>query len=231
MKIDGWTVLDEKALILYQEYTFTKGAYATTLVFRGRDGLVVVSPGPRTTDREYDALREHGEVTALVANNAYHHLGQAPWRARFPNAVSYAPSGALASLEKKNPTIQFKALQDLPLPEHITSAELPGFKSGETFFSIRSERGTVWYTGDLLTNIHALPNPPIKWLFTWTDSAPGFRLFKPAVWGFVRDKKTLRAFMLDRVEKDPPAAVVSAHGPAVEGNDVSTMARLQIERL
>lgn len=30
--------------VLWREYQFGKSAYATTLVFRGTDGLVVVSP-------------------------------------------------------------------------------------------------------------------------------------------------------------------------------------------
>src|SRR5262245_62169643 len=87
MHIEGWNMIDEERLILWREYSFTNGAYATTLVFRGADGLVVVSPGTGLTAREYDALRELGEVRALVANNALHHLGQPTWRARFPDAV------------------------------------------------------------------------------------------------------------------------------------------------
>src|SRR5687768_8082592 len=45
MQIEGWNVIDEGATVLWREYSFTKGATATTLVFRGVDGLVVVSPG------------------------------------------------------------------------------------------------------------------------------------------------------------------------------------------
>jgi hypothetical protein len=231
MQIEGWNIIDDEALVLWREYSFAKNAYATMLVFRGVDGLVVVSPGTGVSDREYDALREHGEVRALVANNTYHHLGQTPWRARFPDTVSYAPSGALKVLEKKAPGVPFRPLPDLALPEHVRSDDPPGYKTGEAFFSIRTRKGAVWFTGDLLTNIQRTPGPPLRWLFTWTGSAPGFRLFKPGVWLVVRDKKALRAWMLDRLASDPPSFVVPAHGPMFDDGDVAALARTQLERL
>ncbi|WP_263451539.1 hypothetical protein [Hyalangium gracile] len=41
MDLRGWNVIDEERAVLWREYQFNKGAYATTLVFRGTDGLVV----------------------------------------------------------------------------------------------------------------------------------------------------------------------------------------------
>jgi glyoxylase-like metal-dependent hydrolase (beta-lactamase superfamily II) len=106
-----------------------------------------------------------------------------------------------------------------------------GLKTGETLFSVRTGRGAVWYTGDLLTNIEHLPPPPFRWLFTWTDSAPGFRLFRPAIWLFARDKQALRGSLLERLAADPPTIAIPAHGPPVEAGDVGALARAQIERL
>jgi hypothetical protein len=63
---DDWNVIDDEACVHRREYSFSKGAYATTMVFRGVDGLVVVSPGRGLGARDYDALREHGEVRALI---------------------------------------------------------------------------------------------------------------------------------------------------------------------
>lgn len=231
MQIEGWNIIDDEALVLWREYSFAKGAYATMLVFRGVDGLVVVSPGKGMSDREYDALREHGEVRALVANNTYHHLGQPAWRARFPDAASYAPSGALKMLKKKAPGVPFRPLADLALPAHVRCDDPPGYKTGEAFFSIHTRKGTVWFTGDLLTNIQRTPGPPVRWLFTWTGSGPGFRLFRPGVWLCVRDKKALRAWMLERLASDPPSIVVPAHGPTFDAGDVAGLARAQLERL
>ena len=229
--IEGWNVVDEDTRVLWREYPFAKGGYATTLVFRGVDGLVVVSPGRGLDARAYDALREHGEVRALVANNTMHHMGQSEWRARFPDAASYCPRDAVKELSKKLPAVPFWPITELALPEHVRCDEPPGFKTGETIFRVRTKKGPVWYSGDLLANIERLPGPPLRWLFTATDSAPGFRLFRMCVWLMVKDKKAVRTWALDRLATDPPAVVVPAHGAPFDAGDVATAAKKQIERL
>lgn len=231
MQVEGWNVIDEKAGVLWREYPFSKGAHATTLVFRGVDGLSVVSPGTGLDARAFDALREFGEVRALIANNSYHHMGQSPWRARFPDAVSYCPPGAVKTLDKKVSGVSFRPLDALALPENVRWEDPPGFKTGEALLSVGTGKGSVWYSGDLLTNIQRTPGPPFKWLFSWTDSGPGFRLFKLGVWLLVKDRKALRAWALGRLAEDPPAVVVPAHGPAVDTGDVAALAKEQLERL
>lgn len=231
MQLDGWNVIDEEAGVLWREYAFTKGATATTMVFRGVDGLVVVSPGTGLGARDYDALSELGEVRALVANNALHHLGQAAWRSRFPDAESYCPAGAVTTLEKKLAGARYRPLSELVLPSHVRCDDAPGFKKGETIVSVGTPRGSVWYTGDLLTNMQGVPRPPLRWLFTATDSAPGFRLFKLAVWLLVKNRKVVRDWSLARVAEDPPSIVVPAHGPPFESGEVAAEARAQLERL
>jgi len=231
VQIEGWNVIDQDAAILWREYSFSRGAYATTMVFRGADGLVVVSPGTKLEARAYDALADLGKVRALVASNTLHHLGQRAWRERFPEAESYCPPGAVAKLEKKVSGVRFRPLSDLVLPRHARWEDPPGFKTGETILSVEAKRGPVWYTGDLLTNIQRTPGPPVRWLFSMTDSAPGFRLFRLAVWLFVKDKKTVREWMLARLDKSPPAVVVPGHGPAFDERDVAEQARSQIRRL
>lgn len=232
MEHQGWNVIDADAGVLWREYTFSGKATATTLVFRGDDkGLVVVSPGTGLSAKDYDSLKEFGEVRALIANNTFHHLGQRAWREHFKDASSYAPPNAVEALGKKTKGVPFKSLSDLKLPANASWEDPPGYKHGEALLSVRTKRGAVWYSGDLLTNIPKLPGPPIKWLMSWTDSAPGFRLFKPAAWILIKDKKALRAWALSWVAKDPPAIVVPSHGPPVDAVDVAAQAKAQLERL
>jgi hypothetical protein len=91
MDLRGWNVIDEERAVLWREYAFTKGAYATTFVFRGTDGLVVVSPGKGLEAADYDVLSQFGEVRALIANNTFHHLGQGPWRERMNALLAEDP--------------------------------------------------------------------------------------------------------------------------------------------
>ena len=228
---EGWNLIDAEAGVLWRQYAFRKGALATSLVFRGTDGLVVVSPGPGMTSADYDALSEYGEVRALIANNTLHHLGQRAWRERFKDAVSYCPPGAVDKLNSKVEGFTFRPLSELELPASVTWEDPPGFKTGETILSVATSQGSVWYTSDLLVNITKLPPPPAKWLFTWTDSAPGFRLFRLAVWLMVSDKQKLKEWALGRVAKYPPAVIVPAHGAAFKAPDLPAQVKAQLDRI
>jgi hypothetical protein len=232
MSRNGWNVIDADAGVLWREYPFRKGALATTLVFRGTDGgLVVVSPGIGLVDRDYDELREFGEVRALIANNPFHNLGQKPWRERFKDAQSYAPPGAVQALNKRVPGVPFRSLAELPLPASVRWEDPPGFRSGEAILSVGTKRGSVFYAGDLLADITEMPPPPVRWLFSLSGSAPGFRLFKLVAWCFVKDRKALKEWSLRRIAEDPPAIVVPAHGRPVETPDVAEQTRAQLLRL
>jgi glyoxylase-like metal-dependent hydrolase (beta-lactamase superfamily II) len=231
MDLRGWNLIDEERAVLWREYEFTKGAYATTLVFRGTDGLVVVSPGKGLEAADYEVLSRFGEVRALVANNTFHHLGQKPWRERFPKAESYAAPQAVAKLRKKAPSIPFRSTEDLALPPTAKLHVLPGFNNGELLFSVGTRQGSVWYTGDLLTNIQRARKPPLGWLFTWTDSAPGFRLFKLAVWFFIKDRQAVKERMTALLAEDPPSIIVPAHGPAVTTANLAAETRTQLAKL
>src|SRR5262249_49286994 len=150
MQLEGWNVIDEDAAIVWREYPFAKGARATALAFRGAGGMVGISPPAKLEPRALDALAELGPVRALVAHNAYHHLGQREWRARFPDAESFCPPGAIAVLEKKVAGAKFRSLAELALPDHARWEDAPGLKTGETIVRLASKRGPVWYAGDLL---------------------------------------------------------------------------------
>ena len=228
---EGWNLIDADAGVLWRQYEFRKRAFATTLVFRGGDGLVVVSPPPGMTSADYDALSKYGEVRALIANNTLHHFGQRAWRERFKDAVSYCPPGAVKKLSAKLSDVPFRPLSELELPASVSWDDPPGFKTGETILSVATSQGSIWYTSDLLVNIPKLPPPPARWLFTLTDSAPGFRLFRLVVWLMVKDKQKLKDWALARVAKFPPAVIVPAHGEALKAPDLPALMKAQLERL
>jgi hypothetical protein len=231
MDLRGWNLIDADRGILWREYGFSGNARATTFTFRGTDGMVVVSPARGLGSSEYDVLRDFGPVTALVANNAFHHLGQREWRTHFKDARCYAPARAVEKLDKKTQGLGFRPLSELALPSHARCDDPPGFRSGETIVRVSTAKGPIWFTGDLLTNIAKVPKPPLKWLFTLTGSAPGFKLFRLGVPLLVKDKRAVRTWALDQLGKDPPALIVPAHGKPIEADGLAAQARTQIERL
>jgi len=77
-------------------------ANANALAVRvGAQGWLVVSPPRAAPMAVQDELAADGGVSALLAPNAYHYLGQEAWRRRFPTATSWAPSGALPRIASK----------------------------------------------------------------------------------------------------------------------------------
>ncbi len=232
----GWNILEKDGAILWREYKFRPGATATTFVFRGAgDGLIVVSPGCDVEPGALDELSDFGNVVALVASNAYHWLGQPVWRKRFPGSRSFAPKQGIKRITKMAPELgtveSLDALAPL-LGDRATVAEAPGLKVGNAFATVHGKNGAYFYPSDFLANMQALPpNFVVRTLMSMTDSAPGYRLFRPSVWLQVKDKPALRAWLESEVSRSEPATVVPAHGLPFVGPDVVGATRALLARL
>jgi hypothetical protein len=112
------------------------------------------------------------------------------------------------------------------LGDHATVIDAPGHKMGNAVATVRSKSGTYWYPSDLFANFPALPSNLIfRLLMSMTDSAPGYRLFRPAVWLQVKDKKVVRDWIDDVMTKSAPTTVVPAHGPPTSDGDVVAKTR------
>jgi hypothetical protein len=106
-----WENLTSDGNVRSLKYSFGPGL-ATTMAVRLDDGTwLVVSPPREPSAEALDGLG--GDVSALLAPNGYHYLGQAAWRARFPKAKSYAAKDSLERLAKKSADIPFEPLDAL----------------------------------------------------------------------------------------------------------------------
>ena len=230
----GWNVLDRDRAILWREYSFG-GGVATTFVFRGAgDGLVVVSPCSGIDKAALDELSTFGNVAALLACNSYHWLGQQAWREHFPKARSFAPAQGIERLTKKVPGVSFEPLAALEplLGDGPKVFDAPGLKVGSVIATVGGGKGKYLYASDFLANIPALPTQFVfRILMSMTDSAPGYKLFRPAVWLQVKNKNEFRGWMNDLLEKTAPTTVVPAHGPPMEGTDLVAQTRALLAKM
>jgi len=231
----GWNVLDRGGAVMWREYSFGP-ALATTLVFRGADdGLIVISPGNNLEPAALDELKEFGNVVALVASNGYHWLGHPLWRKHFPKARSFSPKQGIDRIAKKLPDLgRFESLDALSplLGTQATVVDAPGLKIGNAIAMIKGNDGVYWYPSDFLSNMpSAPPNFVFRTLMSMTDSAPGYRLFRPSVWLQVKDKKVVREWMEDELTKSAPTVVVPAHGPPTSGADLIATTRALLAKI
>jgi glyoxylase-like metal-dependent hydrolase (beta-lactamase superfamily II) len=165
-----------------------------------------------------DVLAAQGGVSALIAPNAFHHLGQAAWRARFPDAISYAPAGALPRLRKKAPEVPFQPVDELTrkLPPNVAVLQPEGMKAPDLFVRATSGGRTVWFTGDLVSNTTAADiGLPARLIFGLLGGGSGFRFNRVPAIVYVKDRKAWFDSVRAAFEQAPPSVVMPGHGDPV----------------
>ncbi len=224
-----WKVFDEGLPILTHEYSFGPGA-ANALAVGGERGLIVVSPPCRARAGVFDELGRYGMVRALVAPNAYHTMGVAEWKARFPDADVYAPAQSIARLRKVSGEQRIRPIDDIQAiaGKRVRFVDMPHYRTGETLICIDSSQGLVWYVTDVILNMKSLPSHPVaRWLFRVSGSAPGLRFNNIAPLFMVRDRRALRRWILAEASRQKPRWIIPAHGEIVDLEaDVASARRL-----
>jgi hypothetical protein len=214
----GWKVFDAERPILIYEYSFGPGV-ANALAVRGENGLIVVSPPCRVGSGVFDDLVPYGKVVALIASNAFHHMGLGEWKARFPDAAVYAPAQSVERVEKHSKLTGIRPLAGAKAVagEGVELVDMPHYKTGEVLVRIRTTRGPVWYVTDIIMNLRELPpNPVVKLMFGLSKSAPGLRFNNIAPLFMVADKAALRRWFTEEFRKSPPAWLIATHGDPVD---------------
>jgi hypothetical protein len=213
-----WTVFDDGTPVL--TYTYKVGpATSTALAVRGDDGLIVLSPPRGVPQSAYDDLERYGEVRALVASNAFHHLGIPAWKARFPGAAIFAPEQAVARVREKT---RIDAISPLALAApicgpHLELIDMPYYRTGEVLAKLSTSRGRAWYVVDIMLNVRRMPrNPLFNVLFRMTGSAPGLRWNKIGPTLMVKDKRALKRWIREEFDKAPPRWIITTHGEIVD---------------
>lgn len=213
-----WKVFDENLPILIGEYSFGPGL-ANALAVRGGQGFVIVS-APRGDDpRMFDELAPLGPVRALVASNAFHHMGLRPWKARYPDAEVFAPRQAIRRVEKHSGLAGVKPLAAAAAiaGPRIELIDMPHYRTGEVLVRIDTGRGIAWYVTDVIMNLPALPTHPlVRFMFRASGSAPGLRFNNIAPLFMVKDRKALRAWLAAEFRRAPPRWLIAAHGDVAD---------------
>src|SRR5690349_17742168 len=96
----GWRVFARTPPVLIYTYSFGPGT-ANTLAVAGQAGLLILSPPYRANPGVIEDLAPYGPVRALVASNAFHHMGIPEWKRRFPGATVFAPAQSIARVKRQ----------------------------------------------------------------------------------------------------------------------------------
>ncbi|HEX2827987.1 MAG TPA: hypothetical protein VHP37_16665 [Burkholderiales bacterium] len=210
-----WTAFDAETPVLTYRDAFGPGR-VTSLAVRGAEGLFVLSPPYRAPQSAFDDLARYGEVRALVATNAFHHMGIPEWKARFPNAAIFAPEQALGRVRAKTGIAAVEPLAKAAAlaGPRLELVDMPYYRTGEVLARFDTARGRAWYFTDIVLNIRRMPrNPIFNLLFRMTASAPGLK------WNqvgprlvMVKDWRALKRWMRDEFERVTPRWLFTTHG-------------------
>jgi hypothetical protein len=210
-------------------YTTPTGIPASSYAFTLADGsLAVMSPPCGLDDAGYAAVDALGKLTAIVAPNSGHDLGQAAWQQRYPDATPYGPAPAIAAIQKAKKGLRvFRPLEELAsrLPAGSRIVDVPGTRSGSAMVSVGQGAQRMLYVDEVLGNLPTLVGPaPFKLAFWLTGSGPG--LSRNRVWTsiFAKDKRAVARTLLDEMSARPPTAITFAHGEPL--TDVAAAERL-----
>ena len=214
----GWNIFDAQTPILTYPYSFGPGI-ANALAVGGEGGIIVVSPPCKVAAGVFEDLERFGAVRALLASNAFHHMGLAEWNARFPDAELFAPAQSVARVEKQS---GLRGIQPVDKARviagaHLDLVDMPHYRTGEVLVRIDSARGLVWYVTDVIMNMPVLPRHPlVRLLFKLSGSAPGLRYNNIAPLFMVKDKAALRRWLVAEATAKPPHWLIPAHGDVVD---------------
>jgi hypothetical protein len=216
MQMHTWENLTPDGTVRALKYSFGMGS-ANTMAARIDDGSwLVISPATGAPEAALEALAQEGPVSALVANNAFHHLGQPMWRKRFPQAVSYAAAGSLPRLAKKAAGIPFRPIEELKLPPSVRLVQPAGMKVPDLLAAVETPHGAVWFGGDLISNTVAADLKPFaRFIFGLLGGGPGYRFNPVPAFVYLKDKAGWKAATRKLLLATPPAVVLPAHGEPV----------------
>ena len=212
--LNKWMPLDGNGRVQWLKYSFGPGTTNALAAKLQDETWVVISPPIGVPASVYDMLDQLGGVSALVAPNAYHNMGQPGWRKRFPRAVCYAPSGAHQRLSKKTPNVEYRPIEELAQKIDPVITFLPdGMKSPDVMFQIPSNAGNIWWMGDLFSNSSQTDQILLLRLVSrLAGSGPGYRCNSKPELVYVRDRTTWLRSIRAALNELPPAVVVPAHG-------------------
>jgi hypothetical protein len=212
-----WISLTTNRGVRWLKYSFGPGT-ANSLAVKLRSGSwLIVSPPSGAPESVYLELEQQGGVSALVAPNAYHNMGQPAWRERFPLAISFAPNGAHLRLRKKTPGVAYRPIEELAHQMQSARVFLPeGMKSPDIMLQIPGDHGFVWWMGDQFSNSGVSDQIwPLRVFARFVGSGLGYRCNSKPELVYVQDRAAWLRSIRAELEERPPTIVVPAHGDAL----------------
>jgi len=142
MTTSTWTLVEPSLPALTYTYSFGPGT-ANALAIPVEGGMAVVSPPCQPAEAVFTDLEKHGPVRALIAPNAFHSMGLAGWKARYPDAPIFAPAQSIPRLTKRTKLEGLRPLSEAQklAGDRVELIDMPHYKTGEVLVRWRGQAG------------------------------------------------------------------------------------------
>lgn len=163
----------------------------------------------------------------IIMPNGFHYMGVAAWQLAFSNTVLYASKAASTMLVEKGVTkdkSDIICLEDKqpPFPQGYSLLFPPGHRAGDVWLKKQdTQYSSIWITCDSFLNYERLSNQPVaRFMQKALNAAPGLKISQVVKWFILKDKKTFKLWLLDRLELDNPTTLIPSHGEIAQDEDL-----------
>jgi hypothetical protein len=225
-----WTVLDHGPLErLANNIWWVSGALPgmslkrTMTVVRRADGSLLLHSPIALDDTRRRELEALGPVSVVVVPNAGHRLDAPAYKLRYPNVVTFCPSGGRSKIAE---VVAIDGTYRDYADDGIVRFEtLDGVGEAEGAMIVSSDDGTSVVLNDVVMNMDTKKDP-LGYLFTTVmGSAPGPRVSRLVRLIYVKDQPALRRH-LERLAALPDLQrLIVAHEKVASGADAAAALR------
>ena len=220
-----WQPVDGRGWMHQATYRYGSAGVANATAVRiGEGRLALLSPpGGAAGPELLDQLGNLGEVTAIIAPNAFHRSGLPGAAARFPDAILYAPETALARVAAVLPRAPV-ALQSIRgLPPEVEIFAPPHMARQDTALALHTPEGTIWTLHDVVLNMTEIGSNAVdRWVLNRLGYLPGLRLNRFGLrFVLLGDRPAFSRWLAEALRRDPPAVFAPGHGAVLREPDLA----------
>lgn len=192
-------------------------------VVRLRDSRLVVWSAIALDDENMAVLEAFGRPAFLIVPNGHHRLDAPAWKARFPDIQVVAPAGARERVQKV-------VTVDTTTPAFgdaaIDFVGVAGTREHEAALVVRKNTGTTLVLNDLVGNIRNVGGVGGALLRLMGFAGDEARIPFVVKRVLVRDRKALRAQLLQWAGIDRLKRILVSHGEPIESDAARTLRTL-----
>jgi len=243
LKKNIWHPLNSHPEIQFGQYIVPNFVSNSVCITLNKNEYILISPGEPLLapfKKQFNNGQDFQDITIhIVIPNSFHYMGVAAWQDTFVNTRLYASQDAIPKLIEKGVAVSENDIFDLalnqpPWPQDYSVMFPPGHRGGDVWVKKQDTKNTsTWITCDSFLNYERVSNQPVaRFMQKILNAAPGLKISQVIKWFILRDKKSFKTWVLEKLKQDNPTTLIPAHGEINQSEHLkSELERVVLTRL